>query len=75
MYKRQIVNIPIELEKLFVILEHPLPDREQLGQIARQVTSDKPEDLPAGEQLNRILDAAAGLTRYEACLLYTSRCV
>ena len=29
-----VVQIPIELEKLFVILEHPLPDREQLKRIA-----------------------------------------
>lgn len=61
-----VVQIPIELEKLFVILEHPLPDRDQLGQIARELTSDRPDELLKGEQLNRVLDAAAGLTRYEA---------
>jgi hypothetical protein len=61
-----IVQIPIELEKLFVIIEHVLPDREQLQAIARELTSDSPEDLPQGEALERILDAAAGLTRYEA---------
>src|SRR3984885_6994773 len=27
-----VVQIPVELEKLFVVLEHPLPEREQLGQ-------------------------------------------
>jgi len=61
-----VVQIPIELEKLFVILEHPLPDREQLHGIARELTSDHPDDLPSGDALNRILDAAAGLTRHEA---------
>jgi hypothetical protein len=61
-----VVQIPVELEKLFVVLDHPLPDREQLHRIARELTSDSPEDLPKGEDLQRVLDAAAGLTRYEA---------
>src|SRR5262249_52362437 len=59
-----VVQIPVELEKLFVVLEHALPDREQLERIARELTSDHPEDLPQGEDLQRVLDAAAGLTRY-----------
>src|SRR5207302_8674905 len=61
-----IVQIPIELEKLFVVIEHALPDREQLERIARELTSDQPNDLPQGEDLQRVLDATAGLTRYEA---------
>lgn len=61
-----IVQIPLELEKLFVVIEHSLPDREQLERIARELTSNTPEDMPQGEELQRILDAAAGLTRYEA---------
>src|SRR5262245_12486382 len=61
-----VVQIPVELEKLFVVLEHRLPDREQLERIARELTSDQPDDLPKGEALDRVLDAAAGLTRYEA---------
>jgi hypothetical protein len=61
-----VVQIPVELEKLFVVLEHALPDRGQLERIARELTSDQPEDLPQGEDLQRVLDAAAGLTRYEA---------
>ncbi len=61
-----VVQIPVELEKLFVVLEHPLPDRGQLERIARELTSDSPGDMPQGEDLQRILDAAAGLTRYEA---------
>jgi SpoVK/Ycf46/Vps4 family AAA+-type ATPase len=61
-----VVQIPVELEKLFVVLEHPLPDREALERIARELTSDSPEDLPQGEDLHRVLEAAAGLTRYEA---------
>jgi hypothetical protein len=61
-----VVQIPVELEKLFVVLEHALPDRGQLERIARELTSDSPEDLPQGDALQRVLDAAAGLTRYEA---------
>lgn len=61
-----VVSIPVELEKLFIVLEHPLPDREQLHRLASELTSDKPEDLPTGDNLQRVLDAAAGLTRYEA---------
>jgi hypothetical protein len=61
-----VVQIPVELEKLFVVLEHALPDRGQLERIARELTTDSPEDLPQGEDLQRVLDAAAGLTRCEA---------
>jgi hypothetical protein len=61
-----VVQIPVELEKLFVVLDHALPDRAQLERIARELTSDSPEDLPTGDDLQRVLDAAAGLTRYEA---------
>jgi hypothetical protein len=61
-----VVQIPVELEKLFVVIEHALPGREQLERIARELTSDQPEDMPTGADLGRVLDAAAGLTRYEA---------
>lgn len=60
-----IVQVPTELEKLFVILEHDLPSREQLQQIAQGVATEQGE-LPVGADLQRVLDAAAGLTRYEA---------
>ena len=30
-----VVQLPVELEKLFVVLEHELPDRAQLAEIAR----------------------------------------
>lgn len=61
-----VVQIPVELEKLFVVLEHALPDREQLRAIATELTSENPSDLPTDENLTRVLDSAAGLTRYEA---------
>jgi hypothetical protein len=60
-----VVQIPVELEKLFVVLEHDLPGREQLQEIARGIATEDGE-LPRGADLERVLDAAAWLTRYEA---------
>jgi len=60
-----IVQIPTELEKLFVVLEHQLPDRGQLAEIARGIAVEEGE-LPDGSDLQTLLDAASGLTRYEA---------
>ena len=60
-----IVQIPVELEKLFIVVEHELPAREQLQELARGVATEAGE-LPGGPQLEAVLDAAAGLTRYEA---------
>lgn len=60
-----VVQIPLELEKLFVCIDHELPDRDQLGQIARGIATEDGE-LPKGPELDRVLDAAAGLTRFEA---------
>ncbi len=60
-----VVSIPTELEKLFVVLEHELPGRQQLEEIARGIATEEGE-LPEGDQLETVLDAAAGLTRYEA---------
>jgi hypothetical protein len=60
-----LVRIPPELEKLFVVLDHDLPGREQLEEIARGIATEQGE-LPEGDELQTVLDAAAGLTRYEA---------
>ncbi|WP_437191541.1 AAA family ATPase [Planctomicrobium sp. SH527] len=59
-----VVQLPVELEKLFVVLEHELPDRAQLEQIARGIATEE-QELPSGAELDVILDAAAGLTRLE----------
>ena len=45
-----VVQIPIELEKLMVIVEHDLPVREQLEQIARGIATESNE-LPEGDAL------------------------
>jgi hypothetical protein len=60
-----LVQIPPELEKLFVVLDHDLPGREQLAEIARGIATEEGE-LPEDGQLETVLDAAAGLTRFEA---------
>ncbi|MGE0609957.1 MAG: AAA family ATPase [Pirellulales bacterium] len=60
-----VVQLPPELERMFVILEHELPDRRQLLQIAQGVATEAGE-LPAEAKLDSILDAAVGLTRFEA---------
>ncbi|MFI5379031.1 MAG: AAA family ATPase [Tepidisphaerales bacterium] len=60
-----LIQIPVELEKQFVVVEHDLPDRQQLEAIARGIATEK-DELPTGEDLTRLIDAAAGLTRFEA---------
>jgi hypothetical protein len=60
-----VVQVPVELEKLMVVVEHELPDRSQLEQIARGIATEDGE-LPDGDSLATVLDAAAGLTRFEA---------
>lgn len=65
-----IVSVPVELEKLFVVIEHDLPGRQQLDDIARGIATEDGE-LPVGAELDMLLDAAAGLTRYEAESAYS----
>jgi hypothetical protein len=60
-----VVNIPVEVEKLFVVVPHELPGREQLGEIVRGIGTE-PGELPDGPELETLLDAACGLTRDEA---------
>jgi hypothetical protein len=60
-----IVQLPVELERLFLVVEHDLPGRDQLAAIAEGVATES-GDFPEGAERDRILDAAAGLTRYEA---------
>jgi hypothetical protein len=59
-----VVNLPAEIEKQFMVIEHELPGREQLQEIATGIAQG--DELPAGDDLARVLDSAAGLTRYEA---------
>ena len=43
-----VVDIPTELEKHFVVVEHALPGREQLADVARGIATEAGE-LPKGE--------------------------
>jgi hypothetical protein len=58
------VNLPAELEKQVIVIEHELPDRDQLREIATSIAQE--DELPVDDQLQHVLDSAAGLTRYEA---------
>jgi hypothetical protein len=60
-----VVAVPVELEKLFVVVEHDLPCRQQIVEIARGIATE-PGELPEGPELETVLAAASGLTRYEA---------
>ena len=59
-----LVKLPVELERQFVVINHPLPDREQLWEIAEALVDD-PDVYPRAHR-EMLLDAAAGLTRMEA---------
>lgn len=58
-------QMPVELEKLFVCVDHEFPDHSQLEEIARGVATQDGE-LPGGDELGHVIDAAKGLTRSEA---------
>lgn len=60
-----VLELPPELEKMFVAIDHSLPDREQLREIAEGIGVEEGE-LPEGRELDQVLDAASGLTRSEA---------
>ena len=60
-----VTQIPAELDKLFVCVDHELPDHAQLEEIARGVATQDGE-LPGPDELPRVIDAAKGLTRSEA---------
>ncbi len=59
------MQLPPELEAQFVVVEHEPPGRGQLEAIARGVATE-PGELPEGDGLGAVLDAAAGLARAEA---------
>ena len=59
-----VATIPVELEKVITVIDHDLPTRQQILGIAHGIATGN--ELPQGAELDRLLDAAAGLTRYEA---------
>ncbi len=61
-----VIQIPIELEKQFVVVEHELPDREQLRELAGSIATQPGEFPEQIAEQDALLEAASGLTRYEA---------
>ncbi len=61
-----VIQIPVELERAFVVIDHELPTQNQIGEIARDVLVDHPDSLPTDRAWQALLEAAAGLTRAEA---------
>ena len=59
-----LVQIPIELERQFAIVEHELPTRPQLAEIAGALLAEG--ERPPPEALEKVLDSSVGLTRHEA---------
>lgn len=57
------VVLPSELERLFTVVEHKLPDSDQIWSIVTSLV--EPEEIPSDEQKFQVLEAAAGLTRME----------
>jgi hypothetical protein len=64
-----VVNLPIELEHYFTVVEHKLPTKEELLKVAGQLATDSGEELKAPsdpEERRKLAAAAAGMTRLEA---------
>lgn len=57
-----VANIPAELDKQFVVVDHPLPDRDQVKTMMEQIAS-KEGEMPDGDELKHCLDSALGCTR------------
>ena len=64
-----VMDMPEELRRQLVVVEHPLPDREQLKSIAESTSSD-PEVVPEGDEMESVIDAASGLTHAGAELAF-----
>ena len=58
------MQLPIELERSFLVLDHELPSAEELRAIAEGL--DRRVGAESGEALDRVVEAAAGLTRTES---------
>ena len=56
-----VVQLPPELERQLVVVDHDLPGKSQIAVIVRGVATE-PGELPDGDALAAVLDAAAGLT-------------
>ncbi len=58
------LQIPLELDRTFTVLDFDLPDRERLSSILSDVAESA--RLPMPNDTGALLDAASGLTNFEA---------
>lgn len=56
-------KLPIEWESDFVLIDHALPDKEQLWKLAQQLPVEQNELPSTDEQKAAVLEAASGMTR------------
>lgn len=61
-----LVKIPLELERLFTVIRHSLPTKPELRALALEQDAEASEMPQDEEAWGRVVDAAAGLTIYEA---------
>ena len=63
-----VLQLQPEIEKLFTIVHHELPDRVQLTTIANELFTGEGNTFqkPADEVIASVIDAASGMTRLEA---------
>ena len=60
-----VVQLPLELERLFVVVDHEPPTRNELHELLSGIATEG-DEMPIGNVQESVLDVAAGLTRYEA---------
>ncbi|MEM4360026.1 MAG: AAA family ATPase [Candidatus Bilamarchaeaceae archaeon] len=59
-----ITSIPVELEKMFVVVDTDMPDREEISSIISQVAMES--EIPKNnEEYEKILETARGMTSLE----------
>lgn len=63
-----VLQLQPEIEKLFTIVHHELPDRAQLTTIANELFTGEGNtfEKPSDEVISSVIDAASGMTRLEA---------
>ena len=60
------VALPLEIERLFTVVEFDLPDREKIIETIKFVCESAEQKLPENGKLATIVEAATGLTAHEA---------
>lgn len=58
-----MVTLPTEIERLFTVIDAPLPNSDEIHTILREIA--KNNDLPLHDELAPLTRAASGLTRFE----------